>query len=109
MVADAQLALPHQVTITLGGQVLSENWELLIRLKRKCLNIEVSKNLMWFANTDFDSFSSFSFFLLCVFLFLAQSENRKRDIKDCVIEYVYIHILIVYICINQQINIYMPF
>lgn len=37
--ADAQLALTHQITITLGGQVLSENWPLLITLKRKCLKV----------------------------------------------------------------------
>jgi len=80
--AGAQLALTHQAAITLGGEVLSENWALLRRLKRKHSNTKVSEKLNFFANTHFASFSVHSFFPLCTCLFfLALPETRKRGGK----------------------------
>lgn len=71
--ADAQLALTHQVAITLGGQVLSENWVLLKKIdKESSQTLRCPERLICFANTDFASFSKsliLSYSYLSLFLY----------------------------------------
>lgn len=68
MSADVHLALTVQVTITVGGQVLPENWALLKNFERDAQILRCPKSLTQSQREILPLSQVFhSFFLVCVF------------------------------------------